>query len=141
MRGRHSSSMLSRKPSAHQCGWLQVTLATAASLSKRVMAASGRCGAAPCRLPRDRCRLLEGAKPASWSQMQVRPLCAAVLTTARALYRREVGATLHVVTAKGEPASPIIALQWLRQVAGAGEPEIIAGAVRCQARHSCRAVE
>ncbi len=52
------------------------------------------------------------------------------------IHRREVGATLHVVTADGEPASHNSALQWLRQVAGVTELEVIAGAVRCQARLS-----
>ena len=49
------------------------------------------------------------------------------------MHRREVGATLHVVTTDGEPASHNSALQWLRQVAGVTQLEVIAGAVRCQA--------
>ncbi len=57
-----------------------------------------------------------------------------VLHASADMRRREVGATLHVVTADGEPASHNSALQWLRQVAGVMELEVIAGAVRCQAR-------
>ena len=122
--------MLSRPVSVRQRGARALSRARTADAP----GVSALCGRAATPPRPARCRSLEGAV----DDCQVlRAFCKmAAHRTPQVVIgcRREVGATLHVVTADGEPASHNSALQWFRQVAGVPELEVIAGAVRCQAR-------
>ena len=135
-RKRGCSWVPSRSPLLHRRE-VQAGLRTVSPVkTSSVPGASVLCGRAAAHPPHTRCKSSAGAKcssthrrPCSGSRQQQ-----TFVLDSDVLRRREVGATLHVVAADGESDSHNSALQWLRQVAGLTELEIIAGAVRSQAR-------